>query len=223
MTAIGNVAIRLAGSHVGVSIGEDGPSQMGLEDIAIMRSVPNSVVLYPCDAVSTYYLVQDMYDYTGGISYMRTTRGETPILYPQDTIFRIGGLHVIRSSDSDRMCIVAAGITLHEALRAHDVLKANHKVDVSVVDLYSVKPLDRVQLLERARSAGNRILVVEDHYQHGGIYEAVCSELGSSSLVIASLAVKEVPRSGPSQALLDMVGIGADGIVRTVLDMLQAA
>jgi transketolase len=223
MAAIGGVSLRLVGSHVGVSIGEDGPSQMGLEDIAIMRAIPNSVVLYPSDAVSTYYLTQDMYDYTGGVSYMRTTRGETPIIYPASTIFKIGGLHEVRYSENDRVCIVAAGITLHEAIRAHQLLKSNHRVDVSVVDLYSVKPLDRTTLLERARKSCNRILVVEDHYQQGGIYEAVCAELVNYALLIQSLAVKEVPRSGPPHALMKMHGIDAEGIVTKVLGMIQAA
>ncbi len=148
MAAIGRSPLRIAGSHAGVSIGQDGPSQMGLEDIGCMRALPDSLVLYPCDATSTHNLLELMLNYNEGISYLRLTRAETPVIYDSSEVFVVGGSKVLRESDSDSVCIIAAGITVFEALKAYDVL---HKkgVNVSIVDAYSLKPLDEAALKNR--------------------------------------------------------------------------
>lgn len=215
MAAIGNAALRLVGSHCGVSIGQDGPSQMGLEDIALMRCLPKSIVLYPSDAVSTHKLVEQMARYGDGISYLRTTRMETPVLYDNDTEFPVGGCKVLRKSENDVACIIGAGVTLHEALKAHDIL-AKSNVYVSVIDLYSIKPLDAATVISVARASGNKIITVEDHYPEGGIGEAVASALCNEGIAIHSLAVNHLPRSGTPEELLAFEGIDAAAIVRVV-------
>jgi len=215
MAAIGSAALRLVGSHCGVSIGEDGPSQMGLEDIALMRCLPHSVVLYPSDAVSTHKLVEQIARHNTSISYLRTTRMTTPVLYDNNETFPIGGCKVLHQSDNDVACIAAAGVTLHEALKAHQILK-QQDVFVAVVDLYSIKPLDSSTLISVARKSQNKIITVEDHYQEGGIGEAVLSALRNESISIQSLAVVRLPRSGKSEELLAMEGIDAQAIVKAV-------
>jgi transketolase len=222
MAAIGNAALRLVGSHCGVSIGQDGPSQMGLEDIAIMRCLPSSIVLYPSDAVSTHKLVEQMARYTDGISYLRTTRMGTPVLYDNEEKFPVGGCKILRQSQHDIACVVAAGITVHEALKAYDILSENN-VFVSIIDLYSVKPLDSSTVISVAKSSQNKIITVEDHYPEGGIGEAVLSALRSFSGVgrsenisIQSLAVQRLPRSGKPEELLAMEGIDAAAIVKII-------
>lgn len=215
MAAIGTCPLRCCGSHAGVSIGQDGPSQMGLEDIALMSALPGSVVLYPADAVSTYRLVEQMLEYNQGISYLRTTRPDTPVIYGDKEEFPIGGCKVLRSTDHDRVCIVAAGITLFEALKAADHL-ASENIAVSVIDLYSVKPLDRETLLKVALSSGNKIITVEDHYIQGGIGEQVCYALRNEKLTITCLAVTELPRSGKPEELMAWAGIDAEAIVKAV-------
>jgi transketolase len=215
MAGIGRNALRLCGSHSGVSIGEDGPSQMALEDLAMMRSIPNSVVLYPSDAVSAYKLVGVMAQYNDGISYMRTTRSDTAILYDLTGEFIIGGSRVLRQSENDKACIVAAGITLHEALRAYEMLKQKN-IFVSVVDAYSVKPLDTKTITAMGKKSGNRIITVEDHYIEGGLGEAVASALVNESIKIDMLAVKKVSRSGKQKDLLAYAEIDAEAIIRLV-------
>ncbi len=215
MAAIGQTALRLCGSHAGVSIGEDGPSQMGLEDIAMMRTLPDSVVLYPSDALSTYKLVEQMVNYRNGISYIRTTRAETPIIYENNEEFSIGGCKIIRQSAQDRALVVAAGITLHEALKAYDEL-VKEGIFITVIDLYSIKPLDQKTLLNAANAAGKKVITVEDHYQAGGIGEAVISALANQELQIESLAVKQLPRSGKPQELLAMMKIDYQAIINTI-------
>ena len=215
MAAIGNAALRLVGSHCGVSIGQDGPSQMGLEDITIMRCLPNSVVLYPSDAVSTHKLVEQMARYGDGISYLRTTRMETPVLYDNDEEFVIGGCKVLRTSENDVACVVGAGVTLHEALKAYEIL-AQQNVFISVIDLYSVKPLDVATLLSVARKSGNKIITVEDHYPQGGIGEAVMHALCNENIIIHSLAVNHLPQSGKPEELLAFEEIDAAAIVNVV-------
>jgi transketolase len=215
MAAIGKAALRLVGSHCGVSIGQDGPSQMGLEDIAIMRCLPNSIVLYPSDAVSTHKLVEQMARYADGISYLRTTRKETLVIYENDEEFPIGGCKILRQSQHDIACVVSAGITLHEALKAYDIL-AQRNVYVSVIDLYSIKPLDAVTLISVAKASQNKIITVEDHYPEGGIGEAVRSAVGNENITIQSLTVGRLPRSGKPEELLAMEGIDADAIMRMV-------
>lgn len=215
MAAIGGAALRLVGSHCGVSIGQDGPSQMGLEDIAMMRCVPNSVVLYPSDGVCTHKLVEQMARYTDGISYLRTTRMETLVIYDNDEEFPIGGCKVLRKSEHDVTCIIAAGITLHEALKAYDIL-SQRNVFVSIIDLYSIKPLDAATVISVAKLSHNKIIVVEDHYSEGGIGEAVISAVCNQGITIQSLAVGRLPRSGNPEELLAWAGIDAGAIIKTI-------
>lgn len=219
MAAIGQSALRVCGSHAGVSIGEDGPSQMGLEDIALMRGLPESVVLYPCDAVSTYKCVELMAGYHDGISYLRTTRGATPVLYNNNEKFVVGGCKQVTWSAEDKVCIVAAGITVFEALKAHDqLLKEN--ISVRVIDCYSVKPLPVKDLLAAAQSCGNKIITVEDHYSEGGLGEAVCAALAGNNVKITCLAVRKLPRSGKPEQLLAYEEIDAAAIVNAVKNMI---
>ncbi|HEU5320859.1 MAG TPA: transketolase C-terminal domain-containing protein, partial [Methylomirabilota bacterium] len=211
MAGISGSNVKLCGSHAGVSIGEDGPSQMGLEDLALFRAVPGAVVLYPADGVSTHGCV-DLAARQQGLVYLRTTRMATPPVYGAGEAFRIGGLKVLRESAQDRLTIVAAGITLHEALAAHDELRAAG-LSVRVIDLYSVKPVDAAALIAAARATGGAILSVEDHYPEGGLGDAVQEAVGPAGVRVHRLAVREVPRSGPPLALLERFGIGRSAIV----------
>lgn len=215
MAAIGNAALRLIGSHAGISIGADGPSQMALEDIALMRGLPDSIVLYPADAVSAYKLTELMYSYNKGISYLRTTRMATPTIYGADAPFTIGGCHVLREYANAQACIIGAGVTVHEALKAHDQL-AKEGINVSVIDLYSVKPLDRETIIRVATASNKRIITVEDHYQAGGIGEAIAAAVADTGIRIKILAVQQLPRSGSPAELLAWAGIDADGIRKWV-------
>lgn len=218
MAAIGNARLRLVGSHAGVSIGQDGPSQMALEDIALMRTLPNSVVVYPSDAVSTHALVYEMVNYTAGISYLRTTRMATPVIYDSDEKFPIGGCKVLRSTTHDAACVVAAGVTLVEALKAYELLK-KEDIHIAVIDLYSIKPLDVSTLIQVGRASNNRIITVEDHYHAGGLGEAVISALRTPHINVACLAVPMLPRSGQPHELLALMGIDAQAIVTAVKNM----
>jgi transketolase len=215
MAAIGQAAVRVVGSHAGVSIGQDGPSQMGLEDIAMMRTLLGAAILYPADAVSTWHLVYQMAEYNQGISYLRTTRMELPVIYAADTEFIIGGCKVLKSSPQDVALIVAAGITLHEALNAYNRL-LNEGIYVAVIDLYSIYPMDVKTLRASADKAGKRIITVEDHYLAGGLGEAVTMALQGTDYHICSLAVTKMPRSGLPYELLAYEGIDATAIVTAV-------
>ncbi len=215
MAAIGQSPIRVVGSHAGVSIGQDGPSQMGLEDIAMMRTLPESIVLYPCDAVSTHALVAQMINYDNGISYLRTTRGETPVIYDASEQFPIGGCKVVRSAAGDKALIIAAGITLHEALKAYEEL-LKQGISVSVIDLYSIKPLDAHTIEKIARDAGNRIITVEDHYLQGGLGEAVAYAIRNTDIKIECLAVTQLPMSGKPEELLAWAGIDSTAIIKKI-------
>jgi transketolase len=219
MAAISRANLRLCGSHAGVSIGQDGPSQMGLEDLAMMRAVGGSTVLYPCDANQTARLVAAMAD-RPGIVYLRTTREKTPVIYPPERDFPIGGSVVVRRSDRDQAAVVAAGITLHEALRAAEVLAAEG-IAVRVIDAYSVKPIDAATLVDAARGTG-RIVVAEDHWPEGGLGEAVRSALAEVSPAprIATLAVRGMPGSGTPEEMLDAAGISARHIAAAVRALL---
>jgi len=219
MAAIGTAALRLVGSHAGVSIGQDGPSQMALEDIALMRALPESIVLYPCDAVSTYHAVELMGNYHKGISYLRTTRANTPVIYDNNHKFKIGGCTVLKQSDSDKACIVAAGITVFEALKAYELLQ-KEGIAISVIDLYSIKPLDAKTLDAVGTKSNDTIITVEDHYLQGGIGEAVCSTLRNKAIRIENLAVTQLPRSGKPEELLAMMNIDAAAIVKKVKQLL---
>jgi transketolase len=205
--------IKFVGSHAGVSIGEDGASQMGLEDIAMFRTLLDSVVLYPSDAVSTEKLVEKAASHKGNV-YIRTTRGATPVLYKNDEDFPIGGSKLLRSSKKDVVTIVAAGITLHEALTAYEKLKKEN-VLVRVIDLYSIKPLD-VKTLKKAAAETKAIITVEDHFEAGGIGEAVKNALSESQAKVYSLAVRKMPKSGKPEELLDFEEISSTAIVKKV-------
>lgn len=212
MAGVSRLNLKFCGSHCGVSIGEDGPSQMGLEDIAMFRPIPGSVVLYPSDAVSTERLVAEAARYEG-ICYIRTTRPKTPILYSNQDQFPIGGSKVLRKSDKDRVTVVAAGITVHEALKAAAKLEADG-ISIRVIDAYSVKPIDETTLIRAAEETGG-IVVVEDHYSEGGLGDAVLNAVGNKAKVI-KLAVREIPRSGPPEALVEKYGISSNHIIKAV-------
>ena len=213
MSAISRANIRLCGSHAGVSIGEDGPSQMALEDLAMMRSVGGSTVLYPCDANQTARLVAEMAD-QHGVVYMRTTRAATPVVYGPHEAFPIGGSKVLRRSDKDDVTLVAAGITVVEAQAAADALgKAG--ISARVIDAYSVKPID-VATLRAAASATRGFVVVEDHWPEGGLGAAVLEGLassGESMPPVRLLGVTKIPGSGTPAELMDACGISARHIV----------
>ncbi|HRA32247.1 MAG TPA: transketolase [Thermomicrobiales bacterium] len=228
MAAISQANIKLCGSHAGVSIGEDGPSQMALEDIAMMRAVHGSVVLYPSDANQTVALVHEMADHDG-IAYMRTTRAATPVIYEAGDVFKIGGSKVARQSDSDEVTIVAAGITLHEALKAADQL-AEQGIHIRVIDLYSVKPVDYETVREALVATHGRLVVVEDHWPQGGlasaILECLATRPGSTNgfgdnFRMTHLAPSEMPGSGTPDELMDWAGISARHIIEAVCTMLD--
>jgi transketolase len=213
MGAISGVDLRLAGSHAGVEIGADGPSQMALEDLAMMRAVHGSTVLYPSDGTSTAALVDAMAE-TPGISYLRTTRGGFPGLYPAGEKFPIGGSKLVRSSDSDQVTLVGAGVTLHEALRAAEILHGEG-IAARVIDLYSVKPVDTATLVAAATATGGRIVTAEDHHPEGGLGAAVADALlaaGQQNLHLTRLAVSGMPGSGTGDELLAWAGVDADHI-----------
>ena len=214
MAQYSDANVKFMGSHAGVSIGQDGPSQMGLEDISMMRSILNSVVLYPSDAVATEKLVREAARYQG-IVYIRTTRSATPVIYSYDEEFPIGGAKVIRYSDDDWFSVIGAGITLYEALKAYVELK-KQGIFIRVIDLYSVKPIAR-EILKKALNETKALITVEDHYPSGGIGEAVMAELGSDR--VYSLACRKVPKSGRPEELLDYEEISAKAIVGKVLEL----
>ncbi|XP_022118708.2 transketolase-like protein 2 [Pieris rapae] len=219
MGAISQSNINLVGSHCGVSIGEDGPSQMGLEDIALFRAVPTATVFYPSDAVSTERSVE-LAANTRGICYIRTSRPNTAIIYDNDTVFKVGEAKIVRESAKDSILLIGSGVTLHEALAAADQLQ-QQGINARVLDPFTVKPLDEAAVRAHAHAVGGRVLVVEDHYQAGGLGEAVLSALAlERSVVVQHLYVKEVPRSGPPQALLDKYGISSKNIVAAAVKLL---
>jgi transketolase len=193
---------------------------MGLEDIAMMRAQPNFLVLYPCDAVSTERLVAAA-AYHAGPAYIRTTRPKTPVIYGNDERFEIGGSKVLRESSDDVATVVAAGVTVFQALKAHDEL-ARSGVRVRIVDAYSVQPIDRETLLRAARKTGNRLVTVEDHYVAGGLGDAVAEAVEAEGVVVHRLAVREIPRSGRPDELLDRFGIGAKQILDAVAAVQRA-
>jgi transketolase len=214
MAGISKLDVKLAGSHAGVSIGEDGPSQMGLEDLALMRAVPNCTVVYPCDAVSTARLVVEVAAQPGP-AYIRTTRPKTPVIYEAAERFPIGGSKLLRASDRDVAAVVAAGITVFEALEAYEQL-AREGVAIRVIDAYSIQPIDRAALLAAGREAGGVLVTVEDHYAAGGLGDAVAEAVAAERFALYRLAVREIPRSGKPAELLDRYGLSARHIADTV-------
>jgi transketolase len=204
--------IKLVGSHVGVSIGEDGPSQMALEDLAMMRAVVGSTVLYPSDAVATEKLLEEM-ALIKGVCFLRTSRPKTPVIYGNDEKFPVGGAKVLR--EGGKVTIVGAGVTLFEALKAADTLKAEG-INVTVIDAYSIKPLGKDVILAAAKKTGNTVITVEDHYSEGGLGDAVAGELSADGIKVHKLAVVGIPHSGKAEELLAKFGIDAAAIVKKV-------
>ncbi|MDD5626246.1 MAG: transketolase [Patescibacteria group bacterium] len=211
----GGAGIKFVGSHAGVSIGEDGPSQMALEDIAMFRTILNSVILYPSDAISAEKLVEEAIKFKG-IVYLRTTRSATPIIYKPNENFPIGGSKILKKSEKDAVTIVAAGITLFEALKAYEILK-KEGINIRVIDLYSIKPIDEAFLKQAAKET-KAIITVEDHFAEGGIGEAVRSVVETK---IYSLAVRKMPRSGKPEELLDFEEISAKAIIKKVREIVK--
>ena len=214
MAGISNLGIKLAGSHAGVSIGEDGPSQMALEDLAMMRGVPNCTVLYPCDGVSAARLMAVAASVPGPV-YLRTSRPKTPVIYDANATFKPGGSKTLRQSDADVVTVVAAGVTVFEALKAYDTLHGTG-TNVRVIDAYSIQPIDRDGLIAAGRATNGRLITVEDHYAHGGLGDAVSEAVWDQGFRVKRLAVREIPRSGQPDELLDRYGINARAIVEAV-------
>ena len=214
MAGISFVNIKLTGSHAGISIGEDGPSQMALEDLSMMRAVPDCVVLYPCEAVSTARLVAAMAQHKGMV-YMRTSRPKTPVLYEPSETFAIGGSRVLRQSEKDAATVIAAGVTVFEALKAYDELQKSG-IAIRVIDAYSVQPIDAATLRASAKATNGRVITVEDHYASGGLGDAASEALAADGVAVTRLAVREIPRSGQPEELLDRYGISARHIVDAV-------
>jgi len=214
MAAISKSNIKLAGTHAGVSIGEDGPSQMALEDLAMTCAEPPFTVLYPCDATSAWRATE-LCAAMPGPCYLRLARPASPVIYGPDEQFAVGRAKVLRQSDNDRALVVAAGITVFEALAAYDEL-AREGIAVRVVDLFSVQPADRGTLAASARAAGGRVITVEDHYAHGGIGDTVAAALAEERARVLKLAVGRVPRSGKPEELLERYGISARHITEAV-------
>jgi transketolase len=213
MAGVSQSNVKFCGSHAGVSIGEDGPSQMGLEDIAMFRTIPGSVILYPCDAVSAERAVEQAARHRG-ICYIRSSRPKTAVLYSNEEQFPIGGSKTLRKSANDRATVIAAGITVPEALKAASKLEADG-IAIRVIDAYSVKPIDADGIVAAAKATRGHVIVVEDHYEDGGLGDAVLEAVGSQAKVV-KLAVHEIPRSGPPDALIDKYGISSSHIVSAV-------
>eukprot|EP00092_Neocalanus_flemingeri_P039954 GFUD01043522.1.p1 GENE.GFUD01043522.1~~GFUD01043522.1.p1 ORF type:complete len:496 (+),score=160.09 GFUD01043522.1:202-1488(+) len=220
MGVISQTNLNVVGSHCGVSIGEDGPSQMALEDIAMFRSLPGCTVFYPSDAVSTERATE-LAANTRGICFIRVSRPATPVIYSNQEQFTIGKAKIVRKSDSDQVLVVAAGITLAETMKAADILAAKG-INIRVMDPFTIKPLDITAVQDNAAACGGRIITVEDHYPEGGIGDAVLDAVSSNrNMIVRKLAVNAVPRSGPPAELLEMFGISANNIVKAVNDVIK--
>jgi transketolase len=215
MAAISGLDIKMAGSHAGVSIGEDGPSQMALEDLAMMTAEPNMTVLYPSDAVCAERLVAAAAYHPGPV-YIRTSRPKTPVIYANDSTFTVGGSAVLRESPNDVATVVAAGVTLFEALKAYDLLAVDG-ITIRVVDAYSIQPIDTATLRRCARET-RRMVTVEDHYAVGGLGDAVARAVAPIGMVVTRLAVREIPRSGTPEELIEVYGLSAS----TIADVIRA-
>lgn len=220
MGAISQTNVNFVGSHCGVSIGEDGPSQMGLEDIALFRTIPGSTVFYPSDAVSTERSVEIAAN-TKGVCFIRTSRPNTDVIYANDEPFKIGKSKIVKHSANDQLLLIGAGITLYEALKAAKELEGIG-INARVMDPFTIKPLDRDGIISSAQECGGRIVVVEDHYREGGLGEAVLSAVAEQrNIIVKHLYVPTVPRSGPPNVLIDMFGISARSIVSAAQDILK--
>ena len=220
MGAISQSNVNFVGSHCGVSIGEDGPSQMGLEDIAMFRTIPGSTVFYPCDAVSTERAVE-LAANTKGICFIRTSRPNTAVLYKNDEVFVAGKAKVVKSTNKDVALVIGAGITVHEAIKASEELSKSG-IHVRVLDPFTIKPIDAATIIANAKECGGRIVTVEDHYPEGGLGEAVATAVAlERNIIVKKLAVPRVPRSGPPAVLVDAFGISARCVVAAVQEILQ--
>jgi len=219
MGAISQTNLNCCGSHAGISIGEDGPSQMALEDLALFRSIPGCTVFYPSDAVSMEYAVQIAAN-TKGICFIRSSRPNTPVLYKNDEPFKVGQAKVVVSHTDDKVLLIGCGVTLHEAVKAAEEL-GKTGIHARVIDPFTIKPLDRA-VIEHAKACGGRVVTVEDHYPEGGIGDAVCSLLAEEKgVVVKKLAVKSIPRSGPASVLLEKFEIDAKAIVKAATQILS--
>lgn len=219
MGAVSNVNVKFVGSHAGISIGEDGPSQMGLEDIAMFGTLPNTVVLHPSDAVSTAKLIPQLVRHKG-ISYLRTLRPKTPVLYDNTEEFVIGGSKILRQSKDDILTVVAAGIAVHEALKAYEILKSEG-ILVRIVDCYSVKPIDKKTLKQCINETMKQCIVtVEDHFAHGGLGDFVLDAVSDQKATVVKMAVNQISRSGTKDEVMDDAGISANHIVQQVKKLL---
>lgn len=210
--------IKFCGSHSGVSIGADGPSQMGLEDLGMFRSIPGCAVLYPCDAYSTEACVESLAKYRG-LSYIRTTRPATPLLYSREDKFPIGGSKIIKRSKNDKATVIAAGITVHEALKAYEELRREN-ISIRIIDAYSVQPIDKDNITKEVAKTGRKAVVVEDHFQNGGLGDAVAQALNGKAEIV-HLAINDMPRSGKPEELLDKYGIDAEHIKSAVKKLIK--
>lgn len=219
MAALSEINITLVGSHAGTSIGQDGASQMGLDDIAMMRAMPGSTVFYPSDAVSTEKLVRTA-SIINGITYIRTTRPKTPIIYDNDEEFPIGDFKIVKESKNDKCVIVGAGITLHKALEAHEKLKKTG-INTAVIDCYSVKPFNHKKFLRFVKKHGKKVVTVEDHYIEGGIGEMINSGINNADVESFSLAIKEIPHSGKPEVLMKKYKIDSAGVIRAVKKIIK--
>ncbi|KAH3756065.1 Transketolase 2 [Pelomyxa schiedti] len=222
MAGVGSNPIRIAGSHCGVSIGEDGPSQMALEDISMFRSIPNSVVVYPADGVAAFKLTECIANNHDGVSYIRLSRQDSTIIYSTEDEFHIGGSKIIRSSEADQCCIIACGITLFEALKAAELLSSTN-INCCVIDAYSVKPLDEATILATA-SRCKRLVTVEDHYEAGGLGEAISTLLSNkceTKVQVQTLCVRSVPSSGSPEELRSWARIDSRSIAASVLALIR--
>lgn len=220
MGAISQTNVNFVGSHCGVSIGEDGPSQMGLEDLAMFRAIPGSTIFYPSDAVACERAVE-LAANTKGVTFIRTNRPNTPVVYSNDHVFQIGKAAILKKSNNDQVLVIGAGVTLHEAITAANDL-ATKGVHIRVLDPFTIKPIDKEAIIKNAKECGGRIITVEDHYPQGGIGEAVLSAVAEErNIVVKLMAVPKVPRSGPPNALLDYYGINAKHIVSAVQEVMK--
>ncbi len=212
MTSLSQPNLTIIGSHAGVSIGEDGASQMGLEDIALFRSIQNSIIFYPCDATSTEKLTY-LSAQLPNIKYIRTTRPKTPIIYHITEPFLLGEFKILKQSNKDKAVLIGSGITLHESLKAHNLLKQN-KINAAVIDLYCIKPLNTTKLIKFIQKHGNKAVITEDHYKEGGIGEAILSAIKNANIRLVHLAIEEIPHSGKSEELLDKYKISQRWIAK---------
>jgi transketolase len=218
MAAISRASIRLVGTHAGVATGQDGPSRMTLEDLAVLRAVRGSTILYPCDANQAVLLTAALAD-VSGVSYLRASCGATPVIYGPDEEFPIGGSRVIRRAPDDQVTLVAAGVSVHEALAAADLL-ADDGISARVIDAYSIRPIDALTL-RRAAAETERIITVEDHWPEGGLGDAVLDALAGTPALVRKLAVREMPASGTAAEQLQLAGIDMLSIASAAAELLE--